>query len=104
MRRRLPRPFLVLFQTGVILGVAVLLAFSPPRHGAFLLVPWSGEIGLPVRVALDHDARLLGTGPLPGSVIVMGERAALAPAARSSGVLVLAAPFIGCGSASPSAA
>jgi hypothetical protein len=60
-----------------------------------LLVPLNGE---PVSVATVDSLRAtpLLAGPLPGSMVVEGDRGALSPL-WSEGVLVLAAPQAICG-------
>jgi hypothetical protein len=98
MTRRPPRPFLTC-QIAVIASLLGLLALAPPRHGVLWLVDPSGNAGPSIQIALSHGARLLGTGPLPGSIIVVGDRAALGRAVRAAGIVMLAAPFAGCGPA-----
>jgi hypothetical protein len=79
------------------LGALALLAvaFAPPAQGRMLLVPLDGE---PVRVAALGGMRVtpLLAGPLPGSLVVEGERGPMS-ALWSQGVLVLAAPEAICG-------
>jgi len=81
----------------LLLGLAALLAvaFAPPAQGRMLLVPLNGE---PVAVATINRLRAtpLLAGPLPGSVVVEGDRMSLS-ALWSKGVLVLAAPEAVCG-------
>lgn len=48
-------------------------------------------------IAVDGDARLLGKGPLPGSLVVIGDRARFAGGVFGAGGLVLSAPAILCG-------
>jgi hypothetical protein len=73
--------------------------FAPPASGRMLLVPLtaSAQARLPVAV-LGHDALLLGTGPLPGSLVVIEDRHDLLWAMLRLGVLPLAASPAGCGS------
>ena len=79
------------------LGVLALLAvaFAPPAQGRMLLVPLNG---VPVSVATVNGLRAtpLLAGPLPGSLVVDGDRGRLS-ALWSQGVLVLAAPEALCG-------
>lgn len=81
----------------LMLGTLALLAvaFAPPAQGRMLLVPLDGE---PVRVAAlgGMSVTPLLAGPLPGSVVVEGERGPML-AWWSQGVLVLAAPEAICG-------
>lgn len=77
-----------------------LLAFFPPAQGQILLVPLlSSGRGELIRFAIDHDARLVARGPLPGSMIVEGQRAALGKAIFTHGWLPLASRAKGCGAA-----
>lgn len=69
----------------------------PPARGAILLVPLSGDTGALIRSARESDARLLGPGPVAGSIVVVGERASLLGAAWRRGALALAAGSAGCG-------
>ena len=82
----------------LLLGVAALLAvaFAPPAQGRMLLVPLNGE-PVSVRTLGSLRATPLLAGPLPGSLVVEGDRGALKPL-WSQGVLVLAAPEAICGS------
>lgn len=83
-------------QLAVVLGSALLLA-GPPAEGAMLLVPTtSGAARALVALAVDRDARLVGSGPLPGSMVVAGERVRLLRPMLRAGVLVFAAPPAGC--------
>jgi len=79
------------------LGALALLAvaFAPPAQGRMLLVPLNGT---PVSVATVNSLRAtpLLAGPLPGSLVVEGDRGPLS-ALWSQGVLVLAAPAAICG-------
>lgn len=71
------------------------VAFAPPAQGRMLLVPLTGE---PVSVATVTSLRAapLLAGPLPGSLVVEGDREPLS-GLWSQGVLVLAAPEAICG-------
>jgi hypothetical protein len=79
----------------VLLAAATLM---PPVRGALLLVPINGDAGVAVRVGVAAGASLVRVGPWPGSVIMWGDRAALAGPLRAAGVLLLAAPPGGCAS------
>jgi hypothetical protein len=86
-----------LMSAQVLLGSLALLsvAFAPPAQGRMLLVPLSGK---PVSIATVNSLRAtsLLAGPLPGSVVVEGDRGPLL-ALWSQGILVLAAPQAICG-------
>lgn len=88
----------IIGQCAAILAGLALFASRPPENGRILLIPLGrGDAGAAVRMALDHGASLVANGPIRGSVIVEARRADLAAAARSAGVLMLAAPSSGCG-------
>lgn len=74
------------------LAVPLIAAVTPPREGAMLIVPL-----IPARQAevIDWiaraDAGLIGTGPVPGSLIVIGNRAAIVRETWRHGAITLAA-------------
>ncbi|MFD1786869.1 hypothetical protein ACFSC3_04715 [Sphingomonas floccifaciens] len=77
--------------------VIVAIAFWPPQRGAMLMIPLSGHAATAVDVALAGHASLIGMGPLPGSMVVLGDRAMLGGPALDRGILLLAAPRAICG-------
>lgn len=82
----------------VVVALAIaMIAFWPPPRGAMLMVPLSGDVGGVFDVALSTGTSLLGVGPLPGSMIVMADRATLGGPAFGRGILLLSAPRILCG-------
>ena len=84
-------------QLALAAGALALLGLCPPRQGAMILlplVPGTGNAAL-VRATLA-DARLVGSGPLPQSFVIWGERARIVPQMLTHGVLVLSAPAAGC--------
>lgn len=93
MRTGLP---ILLLQAGLMLGVP-LLAFAPRRDGPHLVVPLAG--GDPGRMAAalgGAGARLVGTGPLPGSLFLWGDGWRLARRALGRGAIVMSAAPPGC--------
>jgi len=93
-----------LFQTLGQTGAAILamggLAFAPPASGRMLLVPLSpSAVAMLPAAAVDGGARLLGKGPLAGSLVVEADRDRLNGVSLTSGVVVLAAPATLCGGA-----
>jgi hypothetical protein len=83
--------------TAAIFGL-VLMAMWPPASGAMLLVPVGrGDVNAGARIALASGATLLGVGPFPGSLVVVGDRARIAGQRGASGFVLLAAPPAGCG-------
>ncbi|PSJ38967.1 hypothetical protein [Allosphingosinicella deserti] len=99
--RRLPTTFrLRAARTGKhlipITALAVLIGW-PPATGRLLLVPLSADsAGLLVRNAIGGGARIIDTGPLPGSIIVEGRRSDVAQALASRSVIIVAARASGC--------
>lgn len=87
----------------LVLGVSavVILALYPPAQGRMILVPvWPGASAHLAAHALDRGGVLVDGGPLPGSLVVSGDRSAIAPFMLAHGILVLAAPPSGCGTQS----
>lgn len=87
-----------------VIGVIVMLGsltFAPPVKGAYLMLALHSDTQT-ARIAIDHGALLLGRGPVPGSLIVLGERSRLRAPAWRAGILLLAAPAALCGKLSSS--
>ncbi len=82
---------------GILIAAAGLLAFAPPARGVMMLVPVlpNGE-GAALRIAAGSGVRVLGAGPLPGSLYVEGRLGALLGSAVSRGMVVLAGSYTGC--------
>ncbi len=71
---------------------------SPPASGRMLLVPIGHhDIDEAARLARDAGAALVGPGPLPGSLVVLGDRGHVAAAMHGWQFALLAAPAAGCG-------
>lgn len=85
------------WQAAIVAGAIGTAALWPPEQGAMLLVPLSGRLAVPANVALDAGAALAAPGPLPGSLVVIGQRAAIAAPALRHGILPLSAPRALCG-------
>lgn len=79
------------------LGGFCLLAAWPASAGRMLAIPLDAEASgaLTARLARG-DSRLVAAGPLPGSWVVEGERAAIGAALRDLSVLLTNAPRSGC--------
>ncbi|AQR73547.1 hypothetical protein [Sphingomonas sp. LM7] len=74
------------------------IAFAPPAEGELLLVPLAGQNADSATVwATALGARIVGRGPLPGSLTVQGKTATLAAAALRHATLIVAAPPAACG-------
>jgi len=89
---------MTLVQIGAVVAAMVGLAFAPPARGRMLLIPLSprAATALPAAV-VDGGAKLLGTGPVPGSLVVMADRARLGAVSLADGVIILSAPPSLCG-------
>ncbi len=75
-------------------GLAALTMW-PPASGAMLLLPLGHDGGAAVQGALAGRAALLGAGPFPGSLVVVGDRARIANHVAWN-IVILAAPPAGC--------
>lgn len=94
MSLRLGLP-LQLLAAGVALSA---IALSPPAEGQMLLVPLAGQsIDSTAVWATGTGARIVGRGPLPGSLAVEGSLAALTILALRHVTLIVAAPPAACG-------
>ncbi len=88
----------MIVQTTIVLFIMTAALFAPPARGSILLVPLTPAArSALLSGAIAHGARLEGAGPVAGSVVVQAERAALAPAMRAAGVLMIAARPVLCG-------
>lgn len=97
------RHFPLIAQIGIGILSLTWLLVAPPPVGAMMLVPLSPAAAraLP-QAALNGDTRLLGSGTLPGSLVVRGRRAALLGPMFARGVLTLATDERGCDGATRS--
>lgn len=85
-------------QLAAIVASLVGMALWPPQSGALLLVPLLHQDGSSVAVlARAGGAMLLGNGPVPNSLVVVGDRTRIAQRIPAGDVLILAAPAAGCG-------
>jgi hypothetical protein len=91
---------MVMVQVGMVVAAMLGFAFAPPARGRMMLVPLSsGAAARLPAAAVDGGAKLLGPGPLAGSLVVMAERARLAAVSLADGVIILSAPALFCGAA-----
>jgi hypothetical protein len=95
-----PRHFGIIHLQLLIAAVAILCVIAaPPARGAILILSFGNEGAKDIAGwALGDDVRLLGLGPVPNSLVVMGPRAALRDAAFRHRGLLLSGAFTGCGS------
>lgn len=89
---------MTLVQIGAVVAAMAGLAFAPPARGRMLLVPLApgGAAKLPA-AAVAGGAKLLGTGPVPGSLVVVADRARLDGVSLADGMVILSAPPLLCG-------
>jgi len=82
----------------VLTVAAVALAIAvPPARGAILLVPLGRATAADaLNLATDGGARLVTRGPLPGSVVVFGDRDRLFARLLAHGILPVSASRLGC--------
>ena len=74
------------------------VAFAPPSEGEMLLVPLAGQSADFTAVwATRAGARIVGRGPLPGSLAVRGRTRSLIGMAARHATLIVAAPPTACG-------
>ena len=89
---------LISFQFFIAVIAMLIMVFAPSRYGPILIVSLRQEdAGRIARWAIEHEARLLGVGPIPNSLVVVGSRSSLSGAAWRHGGLLLTGAFTGCG-------
>ena len=97
MRLRLAKTLLPAHLATAIVAL-VTLAMWPPSSGKLLVVLLGhGDANAVAKIALAGGASLLGPGPFPGSLVVIGERSRVARQAASWNLVITAAPAAGCG-------
>ena len=94
------RPILLPLQIVIAAVVLILSLFAPPARGAILLLPLPGapSAGL-AGDAIARGGLILERGPVDGSILVYGERAALAGPMAARGVLTIGGTMTSCGTA-----
>ena len=85
----------IIGQAAIAAAALLAVAFAPPAYGRMLVVPIDGQ---PVdqQLILNAGATPLLKGPLPGSLVVEGQRALLARSFSSKGIIILSAPEAIC--------
>lgn len=81
-----------------------ILAFWPPERGPMLLVPASGDPVEAINAAVAGGAALIGQGPVPGSIVVSGDRGRISDGIVGRAMLLVAAPPAGCRNPNPAGA
>ena len=85
-------------QIGAVVAAMAGFAFAPPARGRMLLVPLApGAAAKLPAAAVTGGARLLGMGPVPGSLVVVADRARLGGVSLADGMVILSAPPLLCG-------
>lgn len=85
-------------QLGLALAALCAFAFAPPAQGRMLLVPLTAAAADSAAAsARASGALLLGRGPLPGSLVVMGVRDDFGALPLAGGILIMSAPVLLCG-------
>lgn len=103
--RYAPTGTVLLLQFAAITASLLGMALWPPSSGALLLVPLLHQnVGSVAMLARASGAMLLDKGPLPASLVVIGDRARIARQDAAGDVLILAAWPAGCGDGSASEA
>jgi hypothetical protein len=86
-----------IFVQATLVVAAGLIALSPPARGVVLMVPVTpGDGGRLLRFATDANARILGRGPVRGSLLVLTDRPMLLRAA-TQGIAAIRGSYFGCG-------
>lgn len=89
---------IALAQLCLVATALVAFAFAPPAQGRMLLVPLTAAAASSMAAgAREAGALLLGRGPLPGSLVVMGTREHFGPLTLARGILIVAVPARLCG-------
>jgi hypothetical protein len=98
MKRPSPRlPWSLIAQVAIALPLVGGLLLAPPAEGPMMLVPLTpGAARALPALAFDGDAKLISTGPLPGSLVVYAHRATLAGRLLRHATLTLSSPLTGC--------
>lgn len=100
MRRPVSTILIALQIAAAVLGLLA-MALWPPVSGRMTIVPVDGsDANRLFARALAGQVRILGRGWLPGSLVVRGDRAAIAALFAPGSVLMLAPTPAGCGTLS----
>jgi len=96
--RRLLAQSPLFLQAALVLAVLTVSVVVPPTRGAMLIVPIrSHGLASTVNWATDRGLTILASGPLSGSLMIFGNREALAWPAIKDGYLIIGAPASWCG-------
>ena len=82
------------------IAVAVACLALPPAHGRMMLVPVDGRSSAAtLAAAVAQGALPLEAGPVPGALVVMAPAPGMARSFLRAGLVPLASPPAGCGTA-----
>ncbi|MEJ5976367.1 hypothetical protein WG901_06960 [Novosphingobium sp. PS1R-30] len=89
-------------QAAVVPAILVFCQSPAPGEAALYLPLHAASQAQSVAWTRNHGGRLLGRGPLPGSLLIQAEASGLALAAAADGALLLSVPNPLCGASAPS--
>jgi hypothetical protein len=97
MRRPLSNTLIALQIAAAIVGLLA-MALWPPASGSMTIVPIDGsDVNRVLVRAVAGHAQVMGRGWLPGSLVVRGDRTAIAALFATGSVVMLAPTPAGCG-------
>jgi len=86
------------FQAALVVATLAMSVMVPPPRGAMLVMPiGSASLAATVNWATGRGAMVMNAGRVPGSVVIFGERAALAWPAIRDGYVLIGVPASWCG-------
>ena len=84
-------------QLAIASAVFITTIAAPPAAGAMIAIPVSDAAPHSVaQWATEAEGKIVGSGRIPGSLIILGARARLLPAAIQNHALLLRAPAFLC--------
>ncbi len=84
-------------QLAVAGAIFITTIAAPPVNGTMIAIPVSAASAKAVaQWTTEADGKIVGTGRIPGSLIILGDRDRLLPAAITNHALLLRAPAFLC--------
>jgi hypothetical protein len=84
-------------QLAIASAVFVTTIVAPPASGTMIAIPVAPSAHSQVaRWATEADGKIVGSGRIPGSLVILGDRDRLLPAAIFNHALLLRAPAFLC--------
>lgn len=81
----------------IVVAALVTLLFVPPVNGQMMLVPLTADAMRGVAgIALQNTNKLVSTGSVDGSLIILGDRPSFIGSLLDHRVLIVAVPQSGC--------